>query len=401
MFKATSQKCMPRLVQGVPDPFADARFAVNQITGSPLDCIAQELTEAIQTANQSASRGELNNDALTRLARYIPEIVRPLPKTHGDRFWFDAGLIRAMADDWSHEKLFSQMIIPCYETQWGYARFPMPLSEVCSASTPNHSNIVELIFLPAADDPAQIALLAYPWIAHELAHSLMFRHDKTLLPLIRPVIEEAIQKRRLAAIADRGRAQAMSQRALLEFSNFWTPTADHGNWSHELSADLIAFWVLGAPYLAVFEDLLCDGSQNPYQVSTVHPPYEVRITALMRGASRLGLSEHTTELQKLLGVWAAPPWRAEKTNRYRSLAAIEVIDALIDGAFRFCEQLSVRRWKQRAVVHMGEKSGSSGDLELGTDLLTAAWQTFSQRGQEGYRVWEKETVASFVDSLKP
>lgn len=92
--------------------------------------------------------------------------------------------------------------------------------------------------------------------------------------------------------------------------------------------------------LAVFEDLLSDGSQNPYQVSTIHPPYGVRVTALMRAASRLDLTEHTTELQKLLGVWAASQWRAEKTNRYRSLAAVEVIDALIDGAFRFCEQLT-------------------------------------------------------------
>ena len=144
------------------------------------------------------------------------------------------------------------MIIPCYETQWGYARFPMPLSEVCSESTTGHSNVVELIFLPKADNLAHIALLDYPWITHELAHSLMFRHDGILLPLIRTPIDEAVQTRRLAAIADRGRAQAMSQRALHEFSSFWMPTADHGNWSHELTADLIAFWVLGAPYLAVF-----------------------------------------------------------------------------------------------------------------------------------------------------
>ena len=75
----------------------------------------------------------------------------------------------------------------------------------------------------------------------------MFRHDRILLPLIRPVIEEAIQKRHVAAIADRGRAQAISQRALHEFSSFWMPTLDHGSWPHELSAGLIAFWVLGAP----------------------------------------------------------------------------------------------------------------------------------------------------------
>jgi hypothetical protein len=25
-----------------------------------------------------------------------------------------------MSDDWSKEKMFSQMVIPCYQTQWGY-----------------------------------------------------------------------------------------------------------------------------------------------------------------------------------------------------------------------------------------------------------------------------------------
>ena len=319
----------------------------------------------METAKQSASRGELSNEELARLARYITEIVRPLPKTHGDRFWFDAGLIRAMSDDWSKEGLFSPVIIPCYETRWGYARFPMPLSEICSSSSPRQSHVVELIFLPNADDLAHVALLDYPWIGHELAHSLMFRHDEVLIPLIRPAIDGAVQKRRLAAIADRGRAKAVSQRALHEFSTLWTPTVDHGNWSHELSADLIAFWVLGASYLAALEDLLGDGSLNPYQVSNVHPPYEVRVTALMRAASRLRLTEHTTGLQKLLGVWTASKWRSQKTNRYRSLAAVEVIDALIDGTFRFCEQLSLRRWIDRAVRPADATASARGRSDPG------------------------------------
>ena len=388
---------MARLARGLVDPFAEAQAAVRRIEGSPLGPIAQELSKAIEAAKQSPSPGEMSPEQLARLARYITEIVSPLPRSYGDRFWFDAGLIRAMSGDWSDGKLFSSMIIPCYETQWGYARFPMPLSEVCSASTPGHSNIVELIFLPKADDLAQVALLDYPWIAHELAHSLMFRYDTVLLPLIRPVIEAALQKRRLAAIADRGRAQALSQRALREFSTFWMPTVDHGNWSHELNADLIAFWVLGAPYLAVFEDLLGDDSQNPYQVSTVHPPYEVRVTALLRAASRLRLAEQTTALKNVLAGWASSRWHSAKSNRYRSLAAVEVIDGLIDGAFRFCEQLNLRRWPNR----VADSAKWDCDVcELGTDLLTTAWEIYSHKGQDGYRKWEEQTVAALADCLR-
>src|SRR6266849_5614928 len=137
------------------------------------------------------------------------------------RFWFDAGLIRAMSADWSGKKLFSPMIVPCYETQWGYARLPMPLSEAFSGASEHRAHVIDLIFLPKADDLRHVALLDYPWIAHELAHNLMFRYDNLLIPLISPAVIAAVRQRRLAAIADRGGARAASQKVLDEFIRFW------------------------------------------------------------------------------------------------------------------------------------------------------------------------------------
>jgi hypothetical protein len=340
-------------------------------------------------------------DELGRLCGYVSTIVASLPKTYGDRFWFDAGLIRAMSEDWSDQKLFSPIIVPYYETQWGYARLPMPLSEARSDSGMGQSHVVDLICLPREDDLGYVALLDYPWIAHELAHSLMFRYDDLLLPLISPAVTAAVRRRRLAAIADRGRARAASRSALDEFGRFWMPTVDHRNWAHELIADLVAAWVLGPVYLAVFEDLLGHGDQNPYQVSMVHPPYAVRVTTLLKAAHRLRFEEHSQALQRLSDSWGSSRRRSEKTNRYHFLADIEVIDALIDGAFQFCEQLGLRRWANTRISRLTADVGGSGDRGLGTDLLVSAWLVFSRNGREDYARWESETVRAIADSFKP
>ena len=75
---------------------------MQRIVGSPLDPIAQELSKAIEVAKKSASRGEMSQEQLASLARYIAEIVKPLPSSYGDRLWFDAGTDSGhVRPDWS------------------------------------------------------------------------------------------------------------------------------------------------------------------------------------------------------------------------------------------------------------------------------------------------------------
>jgi hypothetical protein len=392
---------MPRQPRRFRDPLAEAYSAVKQLADSPFEAIAQRLISALDLASQAHARAEVTAEQLAGLSKYVVAVVQYLPTTYGDRFWFDAGLTRAMTDDWSVQKLFSPMIVPCYEKQWGYARFPMPLSEALPGSTEHRAHVVDLIFLPKGDDVGQITLLDYPWIAHELAHNLMFRFDNLLIPLIGAAVAAPVRQRRLAAIADRGRARAASQNALDEFSRFWMPTADHRNWAHELSADLIAAWVLGPVYLAVFEDLLGHADQNPYQVSMVHPPYAVRVKALLKIASRMHFVEHAQELQRISDSLGSSRWRSEKTNRYGFLADLEVIDGLIDGVFRFCGQLRLRQWDNSRLSTLRAAAISSTNHELGTDLLISAWLAFSHHGKENYARWESEVVRAIAEPLKP
>jgi len=223
---------MPRLPKIPRDSLADAGSAAAELAGSPF--VAQRLREAIEAA-RGAEAGEIGAKELKALADYIQHIVARLPKTYGERFWFDAGLIRAMSAGWSERRLFSEAIIPCYDTEWGYARLPMPLSDVRSPTEQVQTHVIEMLFLPGRDALEDVALLQYPWVAHEFAHSLMFRHDGVLIPLITPAVTRSAQKLRLAAIADRGHARVISRGALSQFTNFWMPTADHRNLSELVS----------------------------------------------------------------------------------------------------------------------------------------------------------------------
>jgi hypothetical protein len=211
---------MPRRPQTNRDPVAEAHSAVQQLVGTPLEEIARRLADALEVVGSSRSRDEIPGDQLAGLTDYVKTIVRPLPRVYGDRFWFDAGLIRAMAGDWGDRSLFSPMIIPCYEDQWGYTRLPLPLAEVSRDSDQPRSHVIELIMLPGGQDLQQISLLDYPWIAHELAHSLMFRFDQRLLVQIEPPLRSMLRRRRLAAIADRGQASSPCLKTL-PHRNVW------------------------------------------------------------------------------------------------------------------------------------------------------------------------------------
>ena len=231
-----------------------------------------------------------------------------------------------MSEDWGDRGLFSSMIVPRYHNDWGHASLHMPA----------------VTKTPAGDQQVyMIDLLSYPWLAHELGHNLMFRHDRHFIPAASEHLDALVRKLRLAAIPDRGRARAGSERSVQELTQFWRPSDDHRNWSHELGADLIALWVLGPAYLAVFQDLLEESTQNPYQVSPVHPPYAVRVCALLNGAGRLGFEADARALAKLAGSWRSSAWAGHRTNRFLRLADAGLVEAVVQVTLEFCQRLGL------------------------------------------------------------
>jgi hypothetical protein len=77
---------MPRQPHRFHDPLAEARSAVGQLAGSPLEPIALELYRALEVVTQANSGDEISSGPLARVATYVTKIVQSLPRTYGDRF---------------------------------------------------------------------------------------------------------------------------------------------------------------------------------------------------------------------------------------------------------------------------------------------------------------------------
>jgi hypothetical protein len=368
----TTQQQVERII-------ATARDDLRSLAGSPLEAISTRLQEALDIA----VKGNAAPKDISRLAEYCSAIIRLLPSTLGQRFQVDAVLLKAMADDWSTGPLFSAMFVPAYDREWGYARLRMPLQE---PNCPFHHN-VEIVFFPAPEELDSVDLLDYPWVAHEMAHSLMFWHDEELIPTVKAKLDGIAQRRQLGAIADRGRAREIFQTAQREFLSFWTPTPDHRNWSHELSADLIALWALGPCYLACFAELLQGGEHDLYHVAENHPPYALRVEALLRAVRVFRFSCSLHGLADIHGPSNQRP-EARRTSRYGVFANADMIGAIAEAVLLFCKKLGVRSWAERE-THKPQRP-------CGSDLLLEARARFSPKDPASYAEWQRVTLAQLL-----
>ena len=384
------------------DRLSETLASVDLLASSPLACVGLRLREVLVSADNSHRAGLLTAGDLWRLANYVDTILHSLPRTFGQRFWFDAALIQAMIRDWSDRNLFSSVVVPRYYGDWGHASIPMPVVEPPGANPiERRAHVIDLILMPGEDRLEDINLLDYALLAHELGHNLLFRQDQLFIPKVSEGIQAILRSLRLGAVADRGRARANAQKAIDELLALWNPNPDHRNWAHELGADLIALWVLGPAYLAVFEDLLEGPHLNPHEVAPVHPPYAVRVAALIDGARRLGFSDFLTELERLPESWQRSGWNEHKTNWFLFLADPRLIQTAVDAALAFCEKLNLRLC---TTDHLNALQPSFRNVELqecGTDLLLAAWLSCSQSGRDTYSAWEESVVASLAASVTP
>ena len=289
---------------------ATARDRVAHLAASPLKVIAEKLTEALDEAECAFKAGSLPLDKLTELGTYVSHIVTRLPKSFGERFFFDAAVIRCIAEDWSPSLTASPMIIPAYGLAWGHFSLQMPSRDRRDA------HLIDVICFRGDDRLEDVDLLDYPWVAHELGHYVLFRDDSPFAEAFLPALQNRLRSLELMAIADRGSARVKADKIIEELRAFWTPSPDHKNWAHELAVDMIALWTCGPAYLASFEDVVGRPQTNPYEITQDHPPYEVRVRALVDASHCLGFGNHTQGLTAILKAWAKSNWRQGKITGF-------------------------------------------------------------------------------------
>ncbi|MEI9975292.1 MAG: hypothetical protein WDO73_26455 [Ignavibacteriota bacterium] len=359
------------------------------VAKTPLNEIAAQLHCLLKPAALAHDAGLLPDSEVRELVRYADYVLNRLPQVFGPRFHFDAVQIAAIAEDVGRAR-FSGMLIPRYEQDWGHESVMMPAEN-------GNSHIIDLVLIPGDDSVKHINLLSYPWLGHELAHNLLFRHDTPFSGDLTRELEKVVQRLKISGIADRGAAQAKATRLVEQFIQFWTPTPDHKNWAHEIAADCVALWIFGPAYMASFEDLLDDPSLNPYELTQSHPPYSVRANAIVEGARVLNWND--SRIQKAVAGWPASKWRDAKSNRIRSLASSELTDACVNAAFGTCQSLGLARCTPERLDEILRSHRAGHTPEFGVDLVLEAYVTFEKHGEQAYLQWQENVLQALAETI--
>lgn len=356
---------------------------------SPIGGIADKLRQDLAFAQIAADAGLTCTNGVAELARWIQFLLNQLPNTFGDRFDFDSLLIKAIAQSWeAGGAKIPNSIIPKPADMWGHEGTLMP--------SENRDNAHRLFFVltPGADEIAHIDLLDYPFLCHELGHTLLFLNGEEFANSFEAGLKRFTNTLRLSSTADRGAALERAKRVIGEIEQFWTPTAHQRNWAHELAVDVIAVWTCGPAYLAAYAAEIDKPDVVPHEIVPTHPPHAVRVAALIEMATQLGWGNRTPDLQRISLTWNSRSVR-ERNNRYVALTHKHLIQAGITAAMETCRKLALPQCTAGTLASV-EKAVKRGEpLPFGLALLWGAWAVW-QNDPDSYEDWQGRLVRDLL-----
>ncbi|HEX8163541.1 MAG TPA: hypothetical protein VF538_16850 [Pyrinomonadaceae bacterium] len=368
---------------------------LERVINSPLGAIGLELEAQLRAVRDSVAAGAHDPGLLKYVVSKTEAVIEILPRNFGDRFWFDAEMIESIKKSWSHQgQRLSDTIIPNYGPEWSHARDNIP-------STPRsgQGKSINVVYIPGEDALDDIDLLTYPFMCHELGHNLFFYNDSLFVGCFEDVLRKVVGSLRLRGLPDKGAAALRAGRVIDEMQELWFPGLNHRNWAHETGMDMIAIWTCGPAYLAVFQDTIQEGAKDPYLITQEHPPYAVRVEALIKAAEQLGWSDYTRGLKRVVKEWRRSRWSTGLTNRYVALADSRLVDACVSCALDACEKLSLPKCDVKEIERVRGMVRRGGVPAFGTELILAAWLVEQQEGENGFELWERATVRKLVDSI--
>lgn len=379
-----------RVSRGTPsvdEVFQTAVQKVNALAATPLREISERLSIDLEQAGSSFLSRSLSGDELARLCAYVCDVVDRLPQNFGERFFFDAAFIGALAGDFAKGLPLSGMIMPRYDQTWGHERLMMPWEKNAQLG-----HAVHLVHVRGQDRLQDVDLLDYPWMAHEWGHYIMLRHDSSFSHDFQEKLDQIVKSLRLSALAYSGLPRIISQGRTQELIQFWAPSPDHRNWAHELAIDLLSLWTCGPAYLACFEDCLVKERPDPYMVDQNHPPYSVRAKALVEGAEQLGLGAYARGLRKVVAGWDKSKLHPKRDNRFVRLTKPEMIEACTQASFGLCKSLNLAGCSAGRMESLRGSASNFDTADFGVDLLLKARIVYSDKGEAAYNEWEREIV---------
>jgi hypothetical protein len=366
------------------------RFANTQLAaiGDMLGTIISDVQRSVEVGGSSSEDSE-------RIATYVARVLEFLPSSFGDRFTFDTQVIYALTEEYEQgTALFSRMLVPKPSQAWGHQTVPMPSSDGKTA------HVVDVIHLPGDDNLADINLLDYPFICHELGHNILFRDGDAFITAFGQELDAMLTAIQRQTLGIRGSSKQVADATTEQVRRYWTPTADQYNWAHEIAVDVISLWLCGPAYLAALQDVMEADGLNPYQLGQSHPPYEIRARALIDAAGRLGWAYYTGAIQGLLDRWSSTAPPDERTNLHVACGDPRLLSGAVSAAIQTCEALSLPCCTPARIAAVEDRERQGQPLEFGTDVILAAWLIHGRSTDAAYQEWERATIGRVLADLK-
>jgi hypothetical protein len=359
---------------------------------SPLNGVGRLLTNTLTDLQASAQAGFTTPEAVDCTVAFASYVLESLPRTFGERFTFDAQILSELVVDCSQGGAqFSPNLIPKPSGTWGH--------QTINSVDPKYSYTLNVIHLPGEDNLGEIDLLDYPFACHELGHNLLLKQGAAFCAAVTQILDGIINGLHRQTLALQGSGKEIAVSTIDQIRQYWTPTANHRNWAHEIAVDVIALLTCGPAYLAALQDVLERSDTNPYQLGQSHPPYEVRAKAMIEAAKLLEWTYYTGEYETLIENWPKSSWASDRTNFYTACADNRLVQGTLEAALQTCRLLALPCCTPALIESVRGKLGQRELPDLGIEIIIAAWITRGQIEEQPYLAWERGVIRDHLTRL--
>lgn len=325
----------------------------------------------------------VEDDTALPVARWF---LDRFPSTDVHQLEFDLLLIQQLLNGvMSSEVKMSRTVIPSYslDNDWGYEKRGLPLGDAYY--------LIAFVYFPRSGGDAP-QLDHYIWLLHELFHHLWSQIKKRFERLYQPSFEEVLFDNDLMSLADRSLAKQKSRAFAEQFARVWR-LGDTSGWPLELAIDTHCLYVSGPAYLNAFVEE--HTALDPFMIDPMHPPVELRASALLAGATTLGWYAHAGELERLLETWRNQGQEASASNRYVALRSEHLITACVESALALAADVNLPRLTA-SDLHRLERAVTAGETLEGLDLVVAAQLYTRSLDDATLLAWEERAVKQLI-----
>ena len=367
------------------------------VDGKPFEPVVCNIREALDSYDQAKQHGALDASAILQFAEVHRRAIKllPPPRHVRKRFFFDSRLMQSIAEVWSNSQLaISKLIYPKYEASWDYQHVVLgPAHDGKNATV----DVIGFRKSAALDD---VDLLDYPWLIHELGHSIFQKHHDTGFDdSVTRVLQKTVGSRKAKTISLNGLARQRPRTVAAQMENFWNPTRKN-NWAHEIAVDIVAAWCLGPAFVEAFIDHVNPETIDPFQVDANHPPYAFRATALEECVRRLGWPDSADLLAGQLSDWND---RTDATKRIHAsqYTDSDFEDALIQTTLDFLGCGSLPRCTESDFDAASSRFRDIDAVEFGIELLLDAYVAREALGEDDFTAWHSKVVKRLANDVTP